>query len=156
MSGFELISAFQGSVDLNSQVLFGYVSIMSAFLVMSYLVAHKLPLFLASIVLALFSVVSGLLIFRMYLNGGDAAALMAHMQTQQRLGNLDLAGFGENPIWAAPFVVTLEILSTIGGYFGCIAFFLYRRLSDGESVDSRAATPSSRSGRRRARASGRN
>lgn len=129
MSEAELIASFHGAVSLNSDIFFGYVSLMSGFLVVCYLVAHKLPRSLASIVVALFSVVSALLILRLFFNGNDASALMAHMQEQQQLGNLDMAGFGSNPRWAAPAVISLEVLATIGGYLGCIAFFFFRRRS---------------------------
>ena len=131
MDEADLIAAFHSAVSLNSEVLFGYVSLMSAFLIVCYLVAHKLPRILASIVVILFSLVSALLILRLYLNGSDAAALLAYMQYQEQLGNLDLAGFGSNPAWSAPVVITLEILVTVGGYIGCIAFYLYRRKSVG-------------------------
>jgi len=130
MNESELISAFHGSVELNSQVFFGYISLMSGFLVMAWLAAHKLPSVLAAIVVALFSVVSALLVFRLYLNGSDAAALMSYMMAQQELGNMDFAGFGSSPqIAPAAFVVALEMLSTVGGFLGCIAFFFYRRRS---------------------------
>ena len=132
MNEAELISAFHGAVNLNSQVFFGYVSLMSGFLVMSYLAAHKLPTFLASIVLALFTVVSALLVFRLFLNGGDAMALMSYMREQQQLGRLDLAGFGAHPSWVTRVVVPLEILSTFGGFIGCTVFFLYRRKTGGD------------------------
>lgn len=129
MSESDLIEAFHNAISLNSEVFFGYVGIMSGFLVVSYLVADKLPRLLASIVVTLFSFVSFLLMFRLYLNGADAAALFEYMKEQEALGNLDLAGFGENPSWASQIVPLLEILSTVGGYLGCIVFFLYRRLS---------------------------
>ncbi len=121
------IAAFHGAVGLNSDTLFGYVSLMSAFLVMSYLAAHKLPSVLAWIVLVLFSVVSALLIFRLYLNGNDAASLLSHIQDLQRAGEIDVGEFGTFPTWSAPVVVALEILTTVGGYLGCISFFIYRR-----------------------------
>ena len=127
MHEVDLIGAFHGAVGLNSDVFFGYVSLMSAFLVVCYLVAHKLPTFLAAIVVLLFTTVSALLLFRLYLNGNDAAALLSHIQEQQALGNLDAGGFASNPPWSAPVVITLEILATLGGYIGCIAFFVYRR-----------------------------
>jgi hypothetical protein len=129
MTAAELIAAFHGAVNLNSQVFFGYVSLMSGFLVVSYLVGHRLPTFLASIVVALFTVVSALLVFRLLLNGGDAQALLSYMLEQEQLGQLDLAGFGSHPRWVTRVVLPLEILSTIGGFIGCIAFFLYRRIS---------------------------
>jgi len=127
MNESELISAFHGSVELNSQVFFGYVSLMSGFLVMAWLAARKLPSVLAAIVVTLFSVVSALLVFRLYLNGSDATALMSHMMAQQESGAMDFAGFGSSPVGAAPIVMVLEMLSTVGGYLGCIAFFFYRR-----------------------------
>lgn len=121
------IAAFHGAVTLNSDTLFGYVSLMSAFLVMSYLAAHKLPSVLAWIVAILFSVVSALLILRLYLNGSDATALLAHILELQRLGKIDVGQFGTFPSWSALVVVALEILTTVGGYFGCIYFFIYCR-----------------------------
>ena len=136
MNEAELIAAFHGAVNLKSQVFFGYISLMSAFLVVCYLAAHKLPALLAWIVVALFSFVSALLIFRLFLNGSDAAALFSYMLEQQQLGNLDLAGFGSHPAWVAPVVTFLEILSTVGGFIGCITFFFYRRRS---SVDDDGA-----------------
>jgi hypothetical protein len=129
MNESELISAFHGSVELNSQVFFGYISLMSGVLVLAWLAAHKLPSVLAAIVVTLFSVVSALLVFRIYLNGSDAAALMSHMMAQQALGNMNFAGFGSNPLGATPIVMALEMLSTVGGFLGCITFFFYRRRS---------------------------
>jgi hypothetical protein len=72
-------------------------------------------------------VVSEQIEFRVYLNGSDGAALMSHMMGQQDLGNMDFAGFGSSPFGRAPIVVALEMLSTVGGFVGCITFFFYRR-----------------------------
>lgn len=127
MTEIDLVAAFHGAVGLNNDTLFGYVSLMSAFLVMSYLAAHKLPAALAWIVAVLFSVVSALLALRLYLNGSDAAALMAQVQELQRLGEIDVGGFGKFPSWSPSVVFILEILTTVGGYLGCILFFIYRR-----------------------------
>ncbi len=133
MIEIDLISAFHGAVGLNSDTLFGYVSLMSAFLVMSYLAAHKLPGVLAWIVAVLFSVVSALLILRLFLNGSDAAALHAHILELQRMGEIDVGEFGTFPSWVATVVVALEILTTVGGYLGCIYFFLHQRRSTGDA-----------------------
>lgn len=127
MIEIDLIAAFHGAVGLNGDTLFGYVSLMSAFLVMSYLASHKLPALLAWIVAILFSAVSALLILRLFLNGKDAGALLAHIQELQRLGEIDVGSFGTVPSWSAPVVVALEILTTVGGYLGCMSFFIYRR-----------------------------
>ena len=140
MNESELIEAFHNAISLNDNVFFGYVGIMSGFLVMSYLAADKLPRLLATIVLALFSFVSLLLMFRLYLNGGDSAALMAYMREQEALGNLNLAGFGDNPAWSDIVVPGLEILSTVGGYLGCVVFFVQRRIH-GSRQDKPEAGP---------------
>ena len=127
MNAYELINVFHNAVTLNSEVMFGYVGLMSGFLVMSYLVADKLPALLAGIVLVLFSVVSLLLAFRLYLNGGDAAAVMEYMKARESMGSLDLGGFGDNPPWSGTVVPFLEMASILGGYIGCVIFFVYRR-----------------------------
>ena len=127
MIEIDLIAAFHGAAGLNSDILFGYVSLMSAFLVMCYLAAHRLPTFLALIVSILFSVVSLLLILRLFLNGIDAAALLTHILSLQSEGIVDIGEFGDLSARSAPIVVTLEILTTVGGYIGCISFFIYRR-----------------------------
>ena len=132
MNESQLISAFHSAITLNSDVLFGYVSLMSGFLVVSYLVADKLPKLLAFIVVTLFTLVSFLLIFRLYLNGKDATALMEYMKAQEAVGNLNLGGFGDNPRWVGPLIPVVEILVTVGGYIGCMFFFMYRRATSSD------------------------
>jgi len=127
MNEGELVTAFHGYVGLSNQIFFGYVSLMSGFLVMSYLVAEKISAFLASIAVILFSVVSTLLIFGIFLNRNDAEELMAHMLTKAGSGALDLAWLGSNPSWAAPVMTILYIVATVGGYFACISYFFYKR-----------------------------
>jgi hypothetical protein len=51
------------------------------------------------------------------------------MLEQQQLGLIDLAGIGSHPRWVTQVVMPLEILSTVGGFVGCVSFFLYRRKS---------------------------
>ena len=65
MTEAELITAFQGYLGEINAVLFGYISFISGFLIMSYLVANKLSKFLSIIVLALFTTASGVLILRL-------------------------------------------------------------------------------------------
>ena len=67
MNESELVSAFHGYIGLTNQIFFGYVSLMSGFLVMSYLVADRISVFLSSIAVVLFSLVSAQLIFGIFL-----------------------------------------------------------------------------------------
>lgn len=127
MNEAELVAAFQGFIELNNQIFFGYVSLISGFLVMSYLVADKISVFLASIAVVLFSLVSSQLIFGIFLNRNDAAEIMAHLLTQRQLGKFDLGWLGTNPPWSADVTTFLYITTTIGGYLACISFFFYKR-----------------------------
>ncbi len=127
MNEAELVAAFQGYLGLTYQVLFGYVSLISGFLVMCYLVADKISSFLASISIVLFSVVSALLVFGIFLSRNDSGKLMEHMRLQSQAGALDLPWLGSNPPWAADVSSVLFLVATIGGYLACIAYFFYQR-----------------------------
>ena len=129
MNETELVSAFHGYIELTNQIFFGYVSLISGFLVMSYLVADRISVFLSSIAVVLFSLVSAELILGIFLNRNDAAELMAHMLAQKQSGNLDLVWLGSNPPWAANVMTILYIATTFGGYLACISFFFYKRRS---------------------------
>ena len=134
MNEAELIAAFQGYIDLTNQIFFGYVSLLSGFLVMSYLVADKISSFLAAIAVALFSVVSALLMFGIFLNRNDAEALMALLLSKAQAGELDLYWLGSNPPWAANVMTVLYILATIGGYLASLAYFFYKRRLGGHGA----------------------
>lgn len=127
MTEADMVVAFHSAVDLNVQILFGYVSLMSAFLVMSYLVADKLPGFLAAIVVTLFSVISALLIYRISLNRSDAEALMSKLIERRDAGAPNMDWLGTNPPWSVQLTTLVEIIATIGGFLACIAFFVYQR-----------------------------
>jgi hypothetical protein len=127
MTEAELVAAFQGQITLTNQLFFGYVSLMSGFLVMSYLVASRISLLLASIAVVLFSIVSVLLTLGILLNQNDAQATMSYMLEQSTLGNLDMAWLGSNPAWAGQIMSLLYMAATIGGYFACVAYFFYSR-----------------------------
>ena len=129
MSEAELIEAF---LDYNSEVntvLFGYVGVISAFLVLSYLVADKLPRVLAAIVLSLFTAASGVMISRLLLLRNDLEALYLYLLQHMASGNLDIPWFGSNPAWAPGVLTVFELGATVGGFFACIGFFVYQRRS---------------------------
>lgn len=130
MSEAELIESFQGYLGLIHELLFGYVGIISAFLIMSYLVAHKLSRLLSSVVLTLFTAISFSLIFRIYLQRVDTFALMAYIQEHKIAGDLDLNWWGNNPLWVGQLNTLFDVIVTIGGYVGCIIFFLYQRKTE--------------------------
>lgn len=90
MSEAGLFSAFHASLNAANTVLYVYLSLITGFLLLSYLVADKLSGLLASIVVSLFSATAGLLIFRLVLNRNDAHAIMNYMLEQKTSGKFDL------------------------------------------------------------------
>ncbi len=134
MNETDLVITFQGFVGLTNQIFFGYISLLSAFLTMSYLVAARISPFLASITVSLFSVVSIQLLFGIYLSRNNAEQILAFMREEAQTGNLSLAWLGHNPPWAADVMSVLYILATVGGYFASIAYFFYKRGNDTASV----------------------
>lgn len=127
MNEAETIAAIQGFIGLTNQLFFGYVSLLSGFLVMSYLVADKISPFLAAIGVALFSIVSVLLLFGIFLSRNNAEGLLEYLRTQAQRGELDLAWLEANPTWAGDVMTVLYILATFGGYLASIVYFFYSR-----------------------------
>jgi len=127
VSEAEVVTAFVDWNGIYHQVLFGYVSLMSGFLIMSYLAAHKLPVVLASIILAMFSIVSAGLIFRMTLVRNNMEALLEYVVEQKALGNYDLPWFPLQDPSIGMFSGDMEIFATVGSLVGCMVFFFYQR-----------------------------
>ena len=94
---------------------------------MSYLAAHKLPVVLASIILAMFSIVSAGLIFRMTLVRNNMEALLEYVVEQKALGNYDLPWFPLQDPSIGMFSGDMEIFATVGSLVGCMVFFFYQR-----------------------------
>lgn len=127
MTEAELIAAFQGYLGEINAVLFGYISFISGFLIMSYLVAGKLSKFLSAVVLALFTTASGVLILRLLFLRNDFTSLYQYILQQTRSGSLDLPWIGTNPHWGTQLLTYLEVATLVGGFIGCIAYFLVQR-----------------------------
>ncbi len=127
MTEAELVTAFQAYLSEINAILFGYISFISGFLIMSYLVADKLSRFLAAIVLTLFTTASGVLILRLFFTRNDFTSLYAYILQEKNAGNVGLAWIGTNPTWGPQIITYLEIATTVGGFIGCIAFFLFQR-----------------------------
>ena len=129
MNEAELMTVFHATLGTIHTLLFGLVSLMSGFLIMSYLVAKQLPTFLAGIVLTLFGIFSLTLIFKIFLTRNDFAALVKHILDQKAAGAVDLPWYGLAPSWAPTLIAYLEVSSLFVGFIGCIAFFVYQRRS---------------------------
>jgi hypothetical protein len=127
MTEAELIAAFHGYLGEINAVLFGYISFISGFLIMSYLVASKLSKLLSTIVLALFTTASGVLILRLLFLRNDFSSIYQYILQQTQAGNLELPWIGTNPAWGTQLLTYLEVATLVGGFVGCIAYFLSQR-----------------------------
>jgi hypothetical protein len=112
------------------QLVLAYASILSAFLVMSYLSANKLNGALTACVLTLFSLVCFLLMIQMLHIRTDLVHLVSYLHEQQANGVTDVPWFGNNSPLGSQVASILQMLVTIGGYFSCVGYFLYQRSRD--------------------------
>ncbi len=123
----ELIETFQSYVSLLDSQILGFISLLSGFIVLSYLVADKLTSTLIGILIALYTVASGIFIARMAFLRRDFAALHAHILDLQASGAIDVPWFGSNPHWASEVISYLIWGVTFGGYLGSVLFFFVQR-----------------------------
>ena len=79
------------------------------------------------IIIILFSLVAFLFMLQIYLLNVDLDNIYEYIIEQKVSGNFELPWFGQNPVWAASAATILGLLSTLGGYIGCIVFFIYLR-----------------------------
>ena len=104
MTEAELIASFHGYLGEINAVLFGYISFISGFLIMSYLVASKLSRLLAGIVLLLFTTASGVLILRLTFLRNDVTSLYQYILQQVQSGQVDIPWIGTNPNWGTQLI----------------------------------------------------
>lgn len=136
MTEAELVATFQGFLTQIQTILFGYISFISGFLVMSYLAADKLSRLLSALVLGLFSVACGALIFRLFLVRHDFFMLYEYILQNAQSGALNLPWFGTNPRWAPRLLTILDIAISMGGFAGSVAFFFIQRRGPGSKAPS--------------------
>ena len=118
-----LMNLSSGSFEL----MFGYFSIVSAFLVMSYFAAGKLSTAHSSILLILFTLSSAFIVINFYALNVDLDSLYVEMITKKNLGVYELEWFGNNPVWVPQMLTLLQTLIGLGGYVGSVAFFFFQR-----------------------------
>ena len=118
-----LMSLAANSYDL----MFGYFSLVFAFLVMSHLAAKKLSSQLVVVVLGLYTLASLVITLNFYALNIDLDSLYLYMLERKMDGRFDLSWFGLNPAWVPKSLTILQVLLGLGGYFGSIFFFLYSR-----------------------------
>jgi hypothetical protein len=138
MTEYEMMALFSDFHDTAIQIVFGYVSILSAFLIMSYFASSKLNRVHVLIVLVLFTAICFLLITQLNLTRN----LMAELNTSLLDTPNSMVGkFGTAPVVATQIITFLYNLVTFGGYIGCVVFFFYQRKQDSIKNDTKPSIP---------------
>ncbi len=127
MTAYEASELFLGYLNTYFQFMIGYVSILSAFLVVSYVAAQKLNKLLSSLVVALFSLVSLMLIIQINFIRNDFTELNRYLSRLKDIDPDSLIWFGTNPLWMVEVLTYITNTVLFGGFIGCIGFFLYQR-----------------------------
>jgi hypothetical protein len=127
MTEYEAYDIVMSLASETYSLMFGYFSLVFAFLVMSHLAAHNIPSRLVAVVLGLYTVATLVIVLNFYALNVDLDNLYAYMLDQKMSGTYDLAWFGMNPLWVPRTLTVLQVLLGLGGYLGSVFFFLYSR-----------------------------
>jgi hypothetical protein len=127
MSEYEAFDLFANLVSQTYQLMFGFFSLISAFLIMSYSAAQKLNNVLSSIVIVLFTIISLFFVLQFYFVNTVIDSLYIDMLTKKQTEIFELNWFGSIPAWTTQLVTFIQILIAVGGYFGGLFFYFYRR-----------------------------
>ena len=128
MPEYDSVALFLDFANTSQQLVLAYVSVISAFLVMSYFAAQKLDFWLMIIVLILFTAICLLLFVQMTLIRTDLTTLYQTIQSQK--ASVGLEWFGTSDVWVVRLLNFLHQFVTIGGYIGCLCFFFRQRNSE--------------------------
>ncbi len=125
MTDYNLISLFHTSVEISNQTLMDYISVLFAFLIAGYFIAHKLEPLMIMLVIVLFTIIEGRLMINMYFLSNDMSTLGALMALRAENGEFGVPGLmmstpGDN------YFITQAIV-TIGSYIGGLIFFFHQR-----------------------------
>ena len=127
MTEYEAYDIVMSLASETYSLMFGYFSLVFAFLVMSHLAAHNIPSRLVAVVLGLYTVATLVIVLNFYALNVDLDSLYSYMLDRKASGAYDLAWFGMNPLWVPRTLTVLQVLLGLGGYLGSVFFFLYSR-----------------------------
>jgi hypothetical protein len=126
-SEYEAYDILMSLASQTYQLMFGFFSLVFAFIVMSHMAARKISGQLVWVVIALYSVAMLVVILNFYAINTDLDNLYLYMMAQKQSGAYDLSWFGANPPILPKSLTILQVLLGIGGYFGSVFFFFHSR-----------------------------
>ena len=127
MTEYEAYDTVMSLAASSYNLMFGYFSLVFAFLVMSHMAARRLSTKLVAVVIGLYSMASLVITLNFYALNVDLDNLYVYMLEQKASGAYDLAWFGMNPVWVPNSLTVLQVLLGLGGYFGSLFFFFHSR-----------------------------
>ena len=130
MTEYEAYDTLMSLASLSYDLMFGFFSLIFAFIVMSHLAAQKLSGQLISVIIALYSLAVLVIVLNFYALNVDLDNLYLHMMIQKQNGTYDLSWFGSNSPILPKSLTMLQILLGVGGYFGSVFFFFHSRKKD--------------------------
>ena len=139
MSDFEIAELFAENFSLMQDQIINYATVLSAFLLAGYLVASKLQLVMAAIVIVIFSAFAIDSIMVIWFVGNDVVELQLLMRERVANGSSELAfhAAARGDFSVNLYLITLvRVLTGIVAYIGAIWFFLYQRRLSNEIIDT--------------------
>ncbi len=127
MTEYEAYDTVMSLASNSYNLMFGYFSLVFAFLVMSHMAARRLSTKLVAVVIGLYTMASLVITINFYALNVDLDSLYVYMLEQKANGTYDLSWFGMNPVWVPNSLTILQVLLGLGGYFGSIFFFFHSR-----------------------------
>ena len=127
MTEYEAYDTIMSLASETYNLMFGYFSLVFAFLVMSHMAARRISRQLVLVVIGLYTLACLVITLNFYALNVDLDNLYLYMLEQQQSGAYDLAWFGMNPAWVPKSLSIFQVLLGLGGYFGSIFFFFHSR-----------------------------
>ena len=135
MTDLDLVSLYHESVTLQNDILTSYIYVVFAFLVASYLVAHKLKVLMVMLVVILFTSISAFFLMELYFLNLDMTVLSSEMALRVANNEFSLPGLGMAGIADGLTIFDFsKQFSFIGSYFGALLFFFYQRSHKEETI----------------------
>lgn len=133
MTEYEAYDTVMSIAGNTYNLMFGYFSLVFAFLVMSHLAAARLSAKLVAVVIGLFTLACLVININFYALNVDLDHLYLFMIEQRSNGTYDLGWFGQNPVWIPRSLTVLQVLLGLGGYLGSLFFFFHSRRHAGRT-----------------------
>ena len=127
MTEYEAYDTVMSLASNSYQLMFGFFSLVFAFIVMSHMAARKLSGRLVAVIIALYSIAMIVITLNFYALNIDLDNLYVYMMMQKQNGTYELSWFGTNPPILPKTLTVLQVLLGLGGYFGSLFFFFHSR-----------------------------